>query len=103
MLLPGEGERRAWDKMLRLPDTQPRHLVGVDIESRVYDVQAIVRRTRGRERDGHVDSILLVLADTAHNRSVVDELRSALGPAYATSPRALLGALGRGDCYLGVG
>jgi transcriptional regulator with XRE-family HTH domain len=103
MLLPGEGERRAWDKMLRLPDTQPRQLVGVDIESRVYDVQAIVRRTRGRERDGHVDAILLVLADTTHNRSVVDELRSALGPAYATSPRALLGALREGRPLPGSG
>lgn len=102
-LLPGAGEQRAWDKLLRLVDARPRHLVGVDIESRVWDVPAILRRTRGRERDGQVDRILLVLADTAHNRRIADELRNALGPAYAAGPRHLLSALREGRPLQGCG
>jgi transcriptional regulator with XRE-family HTH domain len=102
-LLPGAGEQRAWDKLLRLIDTTPRYLVGVDIESRVWDVQAIVRRTRLRERDGQVDEILIVLADTAHNRRIADELRSGLGPDYQVGARSLLAGLRRGERLLGSG
>jgi len=102
-LLPGAGEQRAWDKLLRLADATPRHLVGVDIESRVWDVQAIVRRTRARERDGQVDHILIVLADTAHNRRIVDELRASLGPGYATGSRRLLRGLRVGERLAGSG
>ena len=101
-LLPGAGEQRAWDKLLRLTDAT-RYLVGADIESRVWDVQAIVRRTRGRERDGQVDHILIVLADTAHNRRVADELRDGLGPDYASSSRRITAALRRGERLPGSG
>jgi transcriptional regulator with XRE-family HTH domain len=102
-LLPGAGEQRSWDKLLRLTDATPRYLVGTDIESRVWDVQAIVRRTRARERDGQVDHILIVLADTAHNRRIVDELRASLGPDYATSARCLVRALRVGMRLAGSG
>ncbi|MEA2675948.1 MAG: hypothetical protein QOJ81_89 [Chloroflexota bacterium] len=102
-LLPGAGEQRAWDKLLRLVDATPHCLIGVDIESRVVDVQALVRRTRGRERDGQVDNILLVLADTDHNRRVVDELRASLGPVYSTGPRRIMAALRRGERLPGSG
>jgi hypothetical protein len=102
-LLPGTGEKRAWDKLIRLIGATPRYLVGVDIESRVWDVQAIVRRTRERERDGQVDQILIVLADTAHNRRVIDSLRQALGDAYATSQRLIVAALRRGEPLPGSG
>ncbi|MEP7361308.1 MAG: helix-turn-helix transcriptional regulator [Chloroflexota bacterium] len=102
-LLPGGGEQRAWDKLLRLVDATPRYLVGVDIESHIWDVQAIVRRTRTRERDGQVGHILLVLADTSHNRRVVDELRRSLGDAYATSARHTFAALREGRPLAGCG
>jgi transcriptional regulator with XRE-family HTH domain len=102
-LLPGAAEQRAWDKLLRLVVASPPYLVGVDIDRRVWDVQAIVRRTRARERDGQVDHILLVLADTAHNRRVADELRRALGSDYAASPRRIMAALRRGERLVGSG
>jgi transcriptional regulator with XRE-family HTH domain len=102
-LLPGVGEQRAWDKLLRLVDATPRCLVGVDIESRVWDVQAIVRRTRLRERDGQVDRILIVLADTAHNRRIADALRAVLGPDYTGSSRRLMRALREGSPLVGSG
>ena len=37
-LLPRAGVARAWDKLLRLRESRPPHLVGVDIETRVRDV-----------------------------------------------------------------
>ena len=103
MLLPGAGEQRAWDKLLELSGADPPYRVGVDIETRVRDIQALTRRTRGREREGEVDAILVVLSDSATNRRLVDELRASLGPAYATSPRAIFSALRLGRRLVGSG
>lgn len=102
-LLPLPGDRRSWDKLLGRSTATPRHLVGVDLETRIRDIQALVRRTRERERDGGVDQILLVLSDSATNRRLVGQLREALGPDYATSPRALLRALRDGSALPGAG
>ena len=102
-LLPGAGELRAWEKLLRLVGANPRHLVGVDIETRVHHVQALVRRTRGREPDGEVDAIVIVLSDSAHNRRLAGELRASLGPQYSTSPRAILKDLRSGERLVGGG
>jgi hypothetical protein len=102
-LLPGPGQQRAWDKLLRLIDSSPPYLVGTDIESRVHDIQAIVRRTRARERDGNVDHILIVLADTAHNRRVFDELVRSLGDACTTPSRDIVTALRAGTPLPGSG
>lgn len=101
--LPGAGEQRAWDKLVRLVGASPPHLVGIDIETRVRDIQALTRRTRLRERDGMVDAILIVLSDSANNRRLVDELRRSLGPAYSTSSRATLAALRSGQRLVGSG
>ena len=89
VLLPNVGDRRAWDLLLRIDGQR----VGVELETRVRDVQWLVRRMRERERDGGVDRILLVLSASAHNRRVLPELVEALGPGFAASPRAVLGAL----------
>lgn len=102
VLLPNPGDRRSWDRLLRLTGDVSQ-LVGADLETRIRDVQALVRRTRERERDGRVDAILLVLSDSATNRRLVDELRHALGPSYATSPRRILGALREGRPLAGSG
>lgn len=101
-LLPMPGDLRSWDKLLRLRGQYPC-LVGVDLETRIRDIQALVRRTRLRERDGGVDHILIVLSDSATNRRLAEELRQALGPAYATPPRAILAALRAGRPLPGSG
>ena len=100
-LLPMPGDRRAWDKLLRLVGTDYR--VGVDLETRIRDIQELTRRTRLRERDGGVDAILIVLSDSATNRRLVDELRSTLGREYETSPRSTLAALRSGRPLPGSG
>ncbi len=102
VLLPNPGDRRSWDRLLRLTGDITQ-IVGADLETRIRDIQALVRRTRERERDGRVDAILLVLADSATNRRLVAQLRDALGPEYATSPRRLLVALREGRRLAGSG
>jgi transcriptional regulator with XRE-family HTH domain len=102
-LLPNPGDQRSWDRLLRLTTSSVRHLVGADLETRIRDIQALVRRTRMRERDGGVDAILIVLSDSATNRALVGQLRGALGADYRTSPRRILAALRHGTQLPGSG
>jgi hypothetical protein len=83
------GDPRTWDAGLRIPEQS----VGLEAETRVRDVQALVRKMHHRERDGGMDEIVLVLARTAHNRRVLPELQQALGPEFATPARVILKAL----------
>ena len=92
VLLPNPGDTRAWDLVLRVAGC----IVGIEVETRVRDVQALTRRMRARQREGGTDAVVLVLADTTHNRRVLPELLEALGPEFATSPRAVLKALREG-------
>ena len=87
-LLPSGGQR-SWDILLRTGAT----LVGVEVITRVRDVQALVRLIRLRERDGGVDHVLLVLSDSGHNRAMLRQLLEALGPAFTTSRREIIDAL----------
>jgi transcriptional regulator with XRE-family HTH domain len=93
------ADRRAWDLVVGIA----AQLVGIEAETRVRDVQAFVRRIRMRERDGSADVIVIVLSDSRANRFLVDELREALGPAYATPPRNILAALRAGQPVPGSG
>lgn len=80
-------------------------LIGVELETRVRDVQWLVRRMRERQSDGGADAILLVLSASAHNRRVLPELLEALGPEFANrcelcSARSEQGGLSRGrGCF----
>ncbi len=97
--MPTPGDRRSWDLLLRLP----AQLIGVEAETRIRDMQQLVRHVHQRERDGGVDAIVLLLAATRTNRELIDELRLALGPSYATSPRQILRALRGGQPVPGSG
>ncbi len=99
VLLPGVGDRRAWDLLPRVP----QHLIGVELETRLRDVQWLARRLRERERDGGVDAILLVLSDSRANRRLVPHLLDTLGDPWRTSPRAILRALRSGNRIPGSG
>jgi hypothetical protein len=99
VLLPTPGDRRAWDLLLRIP-TQ---LVGMEAETRLRDIQAFVRRVRQREVEGGADVIVIVLAESAHNRRILPQLLEALGPRYSTRPRGLLKSLREGQPLAGSG
>ena len=66
MPVGGPGDLRAWDAVLSGPA-----VIGIDAETRLYDIQALQRRTELKKRDGHVDRVVLVVADTRHNRTVL--------------------------------
>src|SRR4051812_40234815 len=97
--LPRPGDRRAWDLLLRIRG----QLVGVEAETRLRDTQAFVRRIRERELEGGADVIVIVLAESAVNRRLLAQLLEALGPSYATPPRAILRALRTGQALPGSG
>lgn len=62
--LPNPGDRRAWDALILLPEVR----VGVEAETRARDSQDLQRRLALKRRDGGVDHVVLLLADTRHNR-----------------------------------
>jgi transcriptional regulator with XRE-family HTH domain len=96
---PAAGDARWWDLVLRLAD----QLVGVEAETRIRDVQALVRRIRARHAEGGVAHLLLLLSDSRANRGLVDELRVALGGDFGQAPRVLLAALRTGRPVPGSG
>ena len=62
--LPNPGDRRAWDALIRLHSVR----IGVEAETRGRDSQELQRRLSLKRRDGGVDHVILLLADTRHNR-----------------------------------
>ena len=97
--LPNFGDRRAWDLLLRLP----QQLIGVEAETRIRDMQRLVRHMHERERDGGTDVTLLLLSDTRTNRDLLPELVEALGASFGAAPRVLLRSLRDGQPLPGSG
>jgi transcriptional regulator with XRE-family HTH domain len=100
---PGPGDSRWWDLVLKLVASHARQVVGVEAETRIRDHQALVRRMHGRHAQGGTDVVLLLLSDSAANRLLVGDLRIALGPDWAATPRAVLAALRVGRPLPGSG
>lgn len=94
------GDLRSWDLLIRLATT---YRVGVEAETRLRDIQELVRRIRQRELHGGVDAIVIVLSDSGHNRRQVDDLRAALGSDYQTPTDELIDALRAGRSLKGSG
>jgi len=97
---PHLGDLRSWDVLIRLGRD---YRVGVEAETRLRDIQELVRRIRQRELHGGADHIIVILSDSQHNRRYVDEFRAALGPNYLTQPGDLLADLRTGRQLPGSG
>jgi transcriptional regulator with XRE-family HTH domain len=97
---PNLGDFRSWDVLLRLGSS---FRVGVEAETRLRELEGLVRRIRQRELHGDVNEILVVLSRSGHNRSNVDAFRTALGPSYLTPSGDLLAALRTGRQVPGSG
>ena len=67
MPLPNAGDRRAWDAVIGIA----RVRIGVEAETRARDEQELERRLSLKRRDGGVDHVILLLADTRSNRLFV--------------------------------
>jgi len=60
--LPNPGDRRAWDALILVSGVR----VGVEAETHARDAQDLQRRLSLKRRDGGVDHVVLLLADTRH-------------------------------------
>ena len=85
--LPMSGDRRAWDRLLRGAGAA----IGVEAETRPTDMQELQRRVAQKKRDGQVDRVILVLADTAWNRRLLrlNDLESTFPVPGRVAMRAL--------------
>lgn len=88
----GGGDPRAWDLVPRVSTIG----VAFEGEMKLYDVQAQARRQLAKFRDGDVDRLILVVADTRHNALVLREARSLLAGDFPLDTRTALAALGDG-------
>ena len=89
--LPIPGDLRAWDAMIGGSGWR----LAVEAETVLSDVQAVERRLALKRRDGGVEHVLLLVADTPRNRRA----RAAAPAAFADlagSPRDVLAALRAG-------
>jgi transcriptional regulator with XRE-family HTH domain len=87
------GDRRAWDAGIggdawELP---------IDAESRFHDVQACLRRTALKQRDDNRDVVILLVADTRHNRRVLRLVSADLVSDYPVRSADALKSLERGE------
>jgi len=89
--LPILGDLRAWDAMIRSAAWR----LAVEAETVLEDIQAVERRLALKQRDGQIDHVLLVVADTRRNRRALASAPAAfLG--FSRDARRLLRNLSRG-------
>ena len=92
--LPNPGDLRAWDAMVTGTDFR----VGIEAETRARDGQALERRINSKQRDGLVDAVILVLADTRSNRAFLRERSASFDASFPVSASDALSALAAGRC-----
>ncbi len=87
--LPLAGDLRAWDGWvggLRTTTGSSRGLP-VEAETRISDLQAQLRRLALKMRDGDVDQVLLVVADTPSNRAAIAAGAALIRDQFPITPR----------------
>jgi hypothetical protein len=87
-----DGDRRAWDAEIRGADWR----AVVDAESRLRDVQALSRRVTLKARDDGADIVILLVADTRHNRHVLRLAAADLAGIFPAPGRGIVAALAAG-------
>ena len=90
---------RAWDAVIFLGGR-----IGIEAETRVADVQALLRKVEKKRIDAGFDRVLLVLADTRHNRRTFALHHRLMGESFPLKPRATWAALmaGRAPASSGI-
>jgi transcriptional regulator with XRE-family HTH domain len=87
------GDLRAWDAVIEGRGWR----VAVEAETRLRDVQALSRRLALKQRDDRQEVVILLVADTRHNRHVLRLAGPDLAPAFPTPGRAIREALSKGE------
>ena len=75
---PGQGNLRAWDAVV----SGPTWRIGIEAETRLRDYQALQRRIALKQRDGSMGIVLLLVANTRHNRSAIRLLGQATTSSF---------------------
>jgi transcriptional regulator with XRE-family HTH domain len=94
--LPRNDERpeyRAWDAVI----SGPRERTTVELETRLYDLQAQVRRFRLKLRDDPPAHFLLVVADTRSNRRILADFPELLADFPRQKRASVLATLRKGE------
>ncbi len=92
VLFPNPGDRRVWDAVASIGQTR----IGIEVETRVRDGQELQRRLNAKRRDGAVDHVLLVLADTRSNRAFLRTWREEISQDLPGRSEDILDALRNG-------
>lgn len=87
----GEIDLRAWDAAIDGHGWTAR----VDAETRLRDVQEVTRRIALKQRDSRVETVILLVSDTAANRAAIRLAGSSLSGAFPVATRRALLRLGR--------
>jgi len=85
-------ERRAWDAVL----FGGHGRTAIELEMRLRDIQAVLRRIDLKRRDDPAESFLLLVADTRTNRRVLAEFASLLVDLPRLRPLDVRGSLRAG-------
>jgi transcriptional regulator with XRE-family HTH domain len=89
--LPIEGDSRAWDAVIHGTGWS----VAVEAETVLDDLQATERRLSLKVRDGGIEHVILLIADTRRNRRALDAAPNAFA-ALSRDGRRILAALADG-------
>jgi transcriptional regulator with XRE-family HTH domain len=87
------GDLRAWDVLLTVAGIR----IGVIAETRIRDLQALLRREHRKQLDSGIERLLFVAANTRNNRSALAEAAELLAVEFPLGTRAVLTRLARGE------
>ena len=90
--IPLPGDRRAWDAVLGLDPSD----TAVEAEARLRDLQAVDRRCALKLRDSGTQHLVLLVADTPHNRRLLELHREDLRANFPLDTRAVMRSLRAG-------
>jgi HTH-type transcriptional regulator/antitoxin HipB len=90
-VMPIQGDLRAWDERLDGPVS-----IGIEAETRIRDIQAVVRSITAKQRDSGVQRVVLVVRGSHANRTVLLAHLPALRVTFPLSTREVMSALARG-------
>jgi transcriptional regulator with XRE-family HTH domain len=98
--IPITGDRRSADAVIDGFDVAAM----VEAETRLGDIQALERGIAGKQRDMQIERVVLLVADTRHNRHVIESVPE-LSRRFPIGTRACLAAFTRGrdpggDCLV---
>jgi hypothetical protein len=90
--LPGPGEQRAWDALIRGEGWR----FGVECELNPIDGQALIRRLNLKQKDGLVDGLILLVPDTRQTRDFRREFEAELRHMFPVPGSLAVGLLPQG-------